>query len=191
MLVEMEVAGLTIDSVNNAPIVMLRDSQGSRIVPIWIGAVEASAIAFELEDIKLPRPMTHDLLKETIERLGAMVDHVAVVDLKSGTYYAVVEIRRGDEAYRLDARPSDAIALALRTQSKILCEEHVIEQAQVPKSGEDKEPTAEEIAEAARTRKEDEEQSSQGPKPIVDLGGQGAEEILANLKPEDFGKYKM
>lgn len=180
MHVEMLVTGLTIDPVNNSPIVLLREKDGTRVVPIWIGAVEASAIAFEIEGIKLPRPMTHDLLKATVEALGGDVVRVAVVDLRENTYYAMVVVAQGDNLIEVDARPSDAIALALRARAPVLCAESVISKAQV---------TPESEREASGTQAQREEvPPSEGPRPIVDPE---ANLDLEDLDPEDFGKYKM
>lgn len=188
MQVEMLVTGLTLDPVNNSPIVLLREKNGTRVVPIWIGAVEASAIAFEIEGIKLPRPMTHDLLKATIEALGGDVRKVVVVDLRDSTYYAVVVVAQGDNTIEVDARPSDAIALALRTRAPVLCAEVVLDKAQIVSSEEDEPATR---GAPAGERESGGEEEPGGPRPIVDLGDKTPEEILNALEPEDFGKYKM
>jgi uncharacterized protein len=198
MQVEMVVAGLTIDPVNNAPIVILREKEGGRIVPIWIGAVEASAIAFELEEIKLARPMTHDLLRGTIESLGGRVDRVAVIDLREGTYFAVVILTHNGKTIEIDARPSDAIALALRAKAPVLCESAVIEQAHMLEERQEAQKAREQQsaepppqAPPLPQSKEDEERGEGGPKPIVNTGTRTPEDLLESLKPEDFGKYKM
>jgi hypothetical protein len=183
MLLEMVISGLTIDPVNNSPIVLLQEKNGSAVVPIWIGAVEASAIAFELEGIKLPRPMTHDLLKSVIEALGGQVERVAVVALRDNTYFAVVEITQAGRELQIDARPSDAIALALRVGAPVFCDESVV--AQAPR-GDSDEAAAPPEGSVVR-----EEEQGGGPKPIVDLGTQSPQELLENLSPEAFGKYKM
>ena len=192
MQIEMIVAGLTIDPVNNAPIVILREKSGARIVPIWIGAVEASAIAFELEEVKLARPMTHDLLKGTIESLGGQVERIAVVDLREGTYYAVVVLSQNGQTIEIDARPSDAIALALRTKAPVLCDTKVIDQAHVSEEREGQAAEAQDLPMTGEASSaEEEERGSGGPRPIVDTGTLSPEELLESLKPEDFGKYKM
>ncbi len=183
MHIEMVVAGLTIDPVNNSPIVLLREKDGTQVVPIWIGAVEASAIAFELEGVKLPRPMTHDLLKAAIEALGGEVSRVVVVDLRENTYYAIIMVDHKGRSVEIDSRPSDAIALALRTQAPVFCDTAVIQKARVPQ--EEKKPQPQEKA------AKPEEVVNEGPKPIVDTGSQTPEDLLETLDAEDFGKYKM
>lgn len=200
MLLEMQVTGLTVDPTNNAPIVILREKDGGRILPIWIGVIEASAIAFELEQVKLSRPMTHDLLKTSIESLGGTVDRVAVVDLRDNTYFATVRITRDGDSIEIDARPSDAIGLALRTKSPVLCESHVLEQAHMRQEeasaaadAEEDEATEEAVhdddLEAAGEAEQEEEPS--GPMPIMDGDVENPEEILEKLDPKAFGKYKM
>ena len=113
------VRGLTLDPVTNAPIVILKAQGGTRLLPIWIGLFEANAIAIEMEKIVTPRPMTHDLLKNLIATLDAKVVRTVVDNLKENTYFASIYLRCGGEERRLDARPSDAIALALRTGAPI------------------------------------------------------------------------
>lgn len=182
MHIEMLVAGLTIDPVNNSPIVLMREKEGTQVVPIWIGAVEASAIAFELEGIKLPRPMTHDLLKAAIEALGGEVTRVVVIDLRDNTYFAVIEVAQDGRTVEIDSRPSDAIALALRVEAPIFCDSDVIRKARIPQEKE--RGPVERNQEAA-------EPVGGGPRPIVDTGTQTPEDLLESLDPEDFGKYKM
>ncbi|MBI5287026.1 MAG: bifunctional nuclease family protein [Deltaproteobacteria bacterium] len=164
MLLEMRVFGLAIDPVTNAPIVVLKDTEDKNTLPIWIGILEASAIATELEKIKLARPMTHDLLKEILKTLAVTVSRVEVNDLRGNVYYATIHLSMDDRHYALDARPSDAIALALRTDSSIFVDEKVLEKSKnidLRKGG--------------------------------DKGKEGDSwlDILENLSPEDFGKYKM
>ena len=114
MLVEMKVRGLALDPVSNMPIIILRDEEDKRSLPIWVGIFEANAIALELEKIATPRPMTHDLIKNILESLDAQVARVVVTDLKENTFYAVLHLKLGNTEYTVDSRPSDAIALALR-----------------------------------------------------------------------------
>jgi bifunctional DNase/RNase len=189
MHIEMLVTGLTIDPVNNAPIVVLREKEGERILPIWIGVIEASAIAFELEQVKLTRPMTHDLLKNAIAALEGTVERVAVVDLVDNTYYATLFIERSGTTIEIDARPSDAIALALRTNAPIWCEARVLERAHVQQEEWEARTTADSPRE--RASDEEEERGEGGPKPIVEDGSKSLRELLEDLDPEDFGKYKM
>src|SRR5580765_5356267 len=115
----MTVGGLTLDPVTKTPIVILRDPDNKLNLPIWIGLLEATAIATELEGIKMARPMTHDLLRNLIGELGATVESVEITDLRDNTYYAVIHLRIGGDEHRIDSRPSDAISLALRSKSPI------------------------------------------------------------------------
>ena len=130
MRIKMQVKGLVVDPVTNVPMVVLRGDDDDYVLPIWVGIFEANAIALEVESIETPRPMTHDLLKSVVERLGARVTEVVISDLKDSTFYAVVSLERGDETVTVDARPSDGIALALRCGAPIFVEETVIEKAQ-------------------------------------------------------------
>ena len=132
MLVEMRVASLTVDPFTNMPIVVLKDHEGRQAVPIWIGLVEASAIATELENIALDRPMTHDLMKTILGQCGVTVDRIEVTDLKENTFYATIHLRRPDgKILPIDARPSDAIALALRYKVPIFVHKDVYESAAI------------------------------------------------------------
>ena len=129
MLVEMKVRGLALDPVSNMPIIILRDQEGQRILPIWVGVFEANAIALQIENVQTPRPMTHDLLKNIIDDLSAQVERIVVTELKENTFYALIHLRKNGHSIEVDARPSDAIALALRTRSPIFVEEAVIQNA--------------------------------------------------------------
>ena len=126
---EMVIKGLMVDPVTNMPIVILRDKEGERVLPIWVGIFEANAIALQIENIATPRPMTHDLLRNVIRDLNGAVEKIVVSDLKETTFYALIYLRVGAEVVAVDARPSDALALALRTQAPIFVEEHVIDSA--------------------------------------------------------------
>ncbi len=125
----MTIKGLMIDPVTNMPIIVLRDGEGERILPIWVGVFEANAIALQIENVRTPRPMTHDLLRNVIEDLSARVERVVVCELKENTFYAKIHLLSGENAHTIDARPSDAIALALRTRSPIFVDEAVIQNA--------------------------------------------------------------
>jgi uncharacterized protein len=129
MLIEMTIKGLMVDPITNMPIVLLKDKGGDRVLPIWVGIFEANAIALQIENISTPRPMTHDLLRNVITDLEGRVDRVVVCDLKDNTFYAIIHLTVRGERVAVDARPSDAIALALRTRSPILVEETVIDNA--------------------------------------------------------------
>jgi bifunctional DNase/RNase len=129
MQIEMNIKGLMIDPITNMPIIILRDQEGQRILPIWVGVFEANAIALQIENVQTPRPMTHDLLKNIIDDLSAQVERIVVTELRENTFYALIHLRRNGHSIEVDARPSDAIALALRTHSPIFVEEAVIQNA--------------------------------------------------------------
>ena len=129
MLIEMNIKGLMVDPVTNMPIVILKDKDGDRVLPIWVGIFEANAIALQIENVATPRPMTHDLLRNIITDLEGQVDRVVVCDLKENTFYAVIHLTVRGERVAIDARPSDAIALALRTRAPIFVEDSVIDNA--------------------------------------------------------------
>jgi bifunctional DNase/RNase len=129
MQIEMSIKGLMVDPISNMPIVILRDKDGSRTLPIWVGMFEANAIALQIENISTPRPMTHDLLRNVIHDLKASVEKIVVCDLQDGTFYALIYLRVNGETVAIDSRPSDAIALALRSRAPIFVEEAVIDSA--------------------------------------------------------------
>jgi bifunctional DNase/RNase len=162
MWVEMKVRGLALDPVSNMPIIILRDEEEKRSLPIWVGLFEANAIALELEKISTPRPMTHDLIKNILESVEAKVEKIVVNDLRDNTFFALIHLRLGDEEITVDSRPSDAIALALRVGAPIFVDEDVVRRAR--------------SVEVAPKEADDQEK---------------LKEWLQNLKPEDFGKYKM
>ena len=165
MFKPMVVSGLTVDPLTNSPIVILKETDGERTLPIWIGLLEATAIASELEGIKFSRPMTHDLLKSIMDTMDVEVNKVEVCDLKNNTYYALIHMTHGDKEISIDARPSDALALSLRMKAPIFVSEEVINKSkQIDLSA------------------EVEDTSEQGKK---------WQDILEKLNPEDFGKYKM
>lgn len=164
MFVEMKVAGIVLDPYTNVPIVILRDMEEKTTVPIWIGLVEASAIAMELENITIQRPLTHDLIKNILGELKVDVVKIEVTDLKESTYFALIHLNTKNGVVAVDSRPSDAIALALRTESPIFVSDQVIEKSKnMP-------PQDSSFTEENREK---------------------WNEILENLNPEDFGKYKM
>jgi hypothetical protein len=129
MQIEMLIKGLMVDPITNMPIIILRDKDGQKVLPIWVGVFEANAIALQIENVATPRPMTHDLLKNVIQDLEATVKKIVVSDLKENTFYALIYLQRHGEMIAIDARPSDAIALALRTRVPIFVEELVIDNA--------------------------------------------------------------
>jgi uncharacterized protein len=129
-LVPMSIKGLMLDPVSNSPIVVLKDEQDKIFLPIWVGIFEANAIALQLEEIETPRPMTHDLLRDVIREIDVTVTRVVISELKESTFYALIHMRAGERALTVDARPSDAIALALRTEAPIFVDQAVLDQAQ-------------------------------------------------------------
>ena len=129
MLIEMQIKGLMLDPVTNVPIVILRDADGQRVLPIWVGPAEANAIALQVENLASPRPMTHDLLRDLVASLGATVSRVIISALKAGTFYAYLELKNSSGIVMVDARPSDALALAARTRAPIFVQPEVLEQA--------------------------------------------------------------
>jgi uncharacterized protein len=165
MLREMTVSGLTIDPFTNSPIMILKDVESEKAVPIWIGLLEATAIASELENIKFSRPMTHDLLKNIFDLMDVQISRIEVCDLRDNTYYALIYLSNKGNEFSIDARPSDAIALALRAKAPIFVEEVVIQKSRRVDLG----------AQEAITTEE----------------GKKWTEILESLDPEDFSKYKM
>ena len=129
-LVPMSIKGLMLDPVSNSPIVVLKDEAEKFFLPIWVGIFEANAIALQLENISTPRPMTHDLLKNMIGDLDARVARVVINDLRDSTFFAQIRLITGEKTLEVDARPSDAIALALRTEAPIFVAQSVLDQAQ-------------------------------------------------------------
>ena len=125
-MIPVYVAGLAIDVLSNQPVVILREKNGTRILPIWIGPSEAHAIAVKLENIKVMRPITHDLLKIIIEGLDSKVKKVIISDLRDNTFYAKIYIEKGDQLISIDARPSDSVALAMRTNTDIFVQDELV-----------------------------------------------------------------
>jgi len=139
MFLLMKVSGIALDPFTNTPIVILKDASNERTLPIWIGFMEASSIAMELEKTPRIRPITHDLVKNLLEKLKFAVTKIEVTDLRDDTFYARIYLKRDAEEYSLDSRPSDAIAIALRTDSPIFVNEEVIEKSKKIEIDEDKE----------------------------------------------------
>jgi bifunctional DNase/RNase len=166
MFIEMRVSGLTMDPITNTPIVILKDLEEKKAIPIWIGIFEASAIATEIEKITFSRPMTHDLLNEIVKLLKTDVVRVEIHDLRNNTFFANIHLLRDGKLIVVDARPSDAIAFALRAGAPIFVDERVIEKSRNVDFGT-------KMTDLDRLKKEK------------------LAEFLENLSPEDFGKYKM
>ena len=166
MFIEMKVSGLTMDPITSTPIVILKDLEEKKAIPIWIGIFEASAIATEIEKITFSRPMTHDLLNEILKVLKAVVLRVEIHDLRNNTFFANIQLLTDGNVIVVDARPSDAIAIALRASAPIFVDTKVIEKSRTVDFGT-------KMTDLDRLKKEK------------------LAEFLENLSPEDFGKYKM
>jgi len=139
-MLKMELHGVNLDMMTNQPVVILKDPTAKRFLPIWIGQFEATAILMEMQGIKPSRPLTHDLLKSVIEHLKASIQHIVIDDLKDGTFFAKIHLDYDSSSLTIDARPSDAIALAVRMAAPIFAEEGVLEKASVlTEEGEDDE----------------------------------------------------
>ena len=131
MEVEMKIRGLMMDPVTQMPIVVLKDVQGQSVLPIWVGAYEANAIALEIEKVSTPRPMTHDLLKNVLLGLDVHVQKIVVNDLRDDTFFALIWVEREGELISIDSRPSDALALALRVDCPIFVDDNVLKNSKV------------------------------------------------------------
>jgi uncharacterized protein len=130
-MIEMNLVGVRVELPTNQPIVLLKEREGERFLPIWIGAMEATAIAFALQGIVTARPMTHDLLKNVLEELAVSVDRIVITELKDGTFYAVISMHLDGKSYEVSSRPSDAIALAVRVNVPIFANEEVLTEASI------------------------------------------------------------
>ena len=159
--VEMKIRGLMMDPVSNMPIVILKDVNGSTVLPIWVGVYEANAIALEIEKVATPRPMTHDLIKSLLLGLDTCVRKVVVNELKDDTFYAVIWLDRDGEVISVDSRPSDALAIALRLDCPIYVEESVLKSSKVAATVSDK------------------------------VNNEELRRWLEGLNDEDLGRYKM
>jgi bifunctional DNase/RNase len=162
MDIEVRIRGLMMDPATSMPIVVLKDVASETVMPIWVGIFEANAIAIEIEKVSAPRPMTHDLTRNLIRHLNARLERVVISELKDDTFFAVLWLRQGDEPMVIDARPSDAIALALRADCPIYVAEEVMQTAKLNTSGPPDGPTAEQLR-----------------------------GWLEGLNDEDLGRYKM
>ena len=130
-MIEMQLEGVRVELPTNQPIVLLRERDGERYLPIWIGASEAAAIALSLQGVQTPRPMTHDLMKNILEDLSVAVQKIVVTELRDSTFYATIELQRNGDHYEVSSRPSDAIALAVRTSAPIFAADDVIDESSI------------------------------------------------------------
>jgi uncharacterized protein len=162
MDIEVRIRGLMMDPSTNMPIVVLKDVASDTVMPIWVGIFEANAIAIEIEKLSAPRPMTHDLMKNLVNYLNGQLERIVITEIKDDTFHALLWIRQGEELVAIDARPSDAIALALRADCPIFVSEHVMQTAKLNTSGPPEGPTAEQLR-----------------------------AWLEGLNDEDLGRYKM
>ncbi len=165
MLHKAHIAGMAMDPNSNTPIVLLKSENNDQIVPIWIGLLEATAIASALKDVAFDRPMTHDLFKNFADELNIRIDRIEVTDIRDNTYFALIHFTSDAGRFIMDSRPSDALALALRFKAPIFIEEKVLEKSKPLKGN------GEAIDESEEGRK--------------------WAEYLSKLSPEEFGKYKM
>jgi bifunctional DNase/RNase len=162
-MIEIRVAHLGLDRATNSPVVVLQEKDGERVLPIWIGPAEASAIAMQLAGVKFARPLTHDLLRQVILGLGAELRRVTITRVQDNTYFAELQIHRDDHIFRIDARPSDSIALALRLNAPIFTHHELLERSSVETVDATDAPDA--------------------------LDADQLKAYLENLDPEDFGKF--
>ena len=174
-MVEIKVQSLGLDQVSKTPVVILQEVDGERMLPIWIGPGEASAIAMELAGMKFSRPLTHDLAASLIRSLGGALQRVIITRVQDNTYYAELVIHRGTEVFSIDARPSDSIAIALRLQARLFTHDDLLSATTIQV-----EP-AEDVAEV-------EEQAPEGERP--QMTAEQLQEHLKKLKPEDLGRFK-
>lgn len=127
----MSLVGVRVELPANQPIVLLKERSGDRYLPIWVGTAEATAIAFALQGVTPPRPMTHDLFRNVLEEIGISVDQIVITELKEGTFFAVIRMSRNGSSYEVSSRPSDAIALAVRSETPIFADESVLGEASI------------------------------------------------------------
>ncbi|MDI6731379.1 MAG: bifunctional nuclease family protein [Candidatus Margulisbacteria bacterium] len=158
-MIELQISGLGFDPKNMSPMVLLRDTADINFLPIWIGIFEAASIAMEMQGVKPPRPMTHDLLKTAIEKMGGIFQRILISEIRDGTFFANIEVEKDGKKLSFDARPSDAIALAVRTRMPIMVSEQVMMQAKLVNAEKDEE----------ETRK--------------------FKDFINNMRPEDFTKF--
>jgi len=177
VLVEVKVQSLGLDRLSNSPVLILQEKGGERVLPIWIGPGEASAIAMQLARMKVSRPLTHDLLVSVLAGLGGSLDRVVITGVTDSTYYAELVIQRTGGVISVDARPSDSIAVALRAEARIFAEDELLEMATVEISDE-----------GAESLHDPSNETLAGPSvPFTDA--EELKEYLRRMHPEDFGRF--
>ena len=176
MLVEVKVQSLGLDRASNTPVLILQEVAGERVLPIWIGPGEASAIAMELAEMKFSRPLTHDLLVAVLSGMGGNLDRVVITRVTESTYFAELVINRTGDLISVDARPSDSIAVALRTDARIFAQDDLLELATIEVTGEGEEPGSFQ-----------EPETEAGKPPFTNA--EELEAYLRRLNPEDFGRF--
>lgn len=188
--VEMFVGGLVIDPATQAPIVVLKDETGELTLPIWIGIPEATSIASAIKQVSMARPLTHDLFHDLLLEVGVTVQRVVITELRESTYFAELIMGKGDRVIVLDARPSDAIALALRASAPIYVAESVLSQAKVAFGGVDPLAAMEGEDESSTDDQGEEVEEDDASQDFTSVDKDKWEELLSDLDPDDF-KYKM
>ncbi|HMO02784.1 MAG TPA: bifunctional nuclease family protein [Oligoflexia bacterium] len=195
---EMFVGGLVVDPLTQAPVVILRNEAGDKILPVWIGVAEATAIAAAIKQLNVGRPLTHDLMHSIFLELGVRVERIVITSLKGSTYFAEMVLLAGDKVMVLDTRPSDAIAIALRESAPIFVVEEVIESAKNTASELEKNRSKVTDSQSGTDKNNSDPTSStdegtssqQGPDDLSNITKEQWKEILADLDPDDF-KYKV
>jgi bifunctional DNase/RNase len=176
-MIEVTVARLGLDSASNSYVVILQEKGGDRLLPIWIGQPEAESIVMEMNGIKPPRPLTHDLCKRLILGMGGSLRRIQITKVKDNTYYAELHVHRGEDVYHIDARPSDSIAIALRLSAPIFAQESLLTSIAAEEDGTEEEPSI-----ASRSEAELEQ---------MRLNAEQLKEYLEKMRPEDFGKFNL
>lgn len=177
-MIEVSVARLGLDSVSSSYVVILQEKGGDRLLPIWIGQPEAESIVMEMNHIRPPRPLTHDLCKRLITGMGAVLHRVQITKVQDNTYFAELHLLRGEDLFQIDARPSDSIAIALRFSAPIFAQESLL--------------TAIEVEDAdVGSPTDDDDDTPMIPEEPRDLSAESLKEYLEKMRPEDFGKFNL
>jgi len=188
--IEMFVGGILLDPNTNAPVVVLKDESGQICLPIWIGLAEATSIASVLKKLQMARPLTHDLMHTVFQEIGVRLERVMITELRDSTYFAELVFALGEKAIIVDARPSDAIALALREQSPIFVAQQVLDQAKIAFAPAEAAPEQGGEPKSGEASKETKPEEHPALRNLSNLDREKWSEILEELNPDDF-KYKM